>query len=220
MSEAFIVRRGGAGTGKFFACISVTYDADGVCTCTDGVKTFTADGVNGKYVFHVPYAGEWTLTSVSSSRTLTKTVTVENQFDTKLVNLKEFLLYDNGTQIYEWEANVSNVFKETYMEISGASGTDRYVRTKTTNLVHVEYFSELCIEYMHVGTGSRCLMRTGLYGANGTTESVTVNPDAPTLGERLVLRIPVDSIAGDYVVGIHLNTSTSAKAHIFKVWLE
>lgn len=81
MGEAFITRRGG---GIPYAVIGVTYPEGGVCTCTNGTLTLTANDTSGKAVFVIPEAGTWTVKAVSGSRTASKAVsiTAEGQVET------------------------------------------------------------------------------------------------------------------------------------------
>lgn len=76
MGEAFIVRRGGGGTGKLFAAIGVTYPAGSVCTCTMGSKTLTAKDTSGQALFAIPSAGDWTVKAVSGTQTASAVISV------------------------------------------------------------------------------------------------------------------------------------------------
>lgn len=219
MAEAFIVRRGGS-SGNVFAFIKVTYPEGSVCTCSNGSKTLTAKDTSGEFIFSIPVAGTWTVSCTNGDKTTQKVVTINNQGESHSVMLAyEYVLYDNGARLVEWDS--SSKFKETYIEMAGASGAAAAVSTSATSLLHIEGFTNLCIDYMNTGaSGSRAIRHTGVYDANGTTEIAVADPEGVVNNQRLVLQIPVDNVTGDYRVIIKSNTSTSSKFNVYKVWFE
>jgi hypothetical protein len=51
------------GVGKLFALIVANYPEGSICTCTDGDKIFKAKTGTTKYLFPIPHAATWTVTS-------------------------------------------------------------------------------------------------------------------------------------------------------------
>lgn len=104
MAKGTIVSKG-AGGGKLFAAIDVTYPKGSSCICTKGSKTLRAKDDSGHWIFSIPEAGEWTLTATdktdpSKSKSQKVTIETEGQFET--VSLAyEFVLFDSGAKV-EW----------------------------------------------------------------------------------------------------------------------
>jgi hypothetical protein len=75
MGEAIITRRGGVGSdAAAFALIFAYFTPGQSCTCSNGTQTLYAGSASsGKWVFEVPSAGNWTVTSGDN---LNKTVTI------------------------------------------------------------------------------------------------------------------------------------------------
>ena len=110
---------GGSGGGNLsnaYAVISVTYPSDGVCTCSDGVKTLRATGNSGFYVFAIPYAATWTVSVTNGVDTSSKSVVISSQYQVESVALSYTIyLFQNGAYegIWEgkswWSSNISTV---------------------------------------------------------------------------------------------------------------
>lgn len=97
MGSCFITRRGG-GTSKAYAAIGVTYPAGSTCTCTDGAKTLTLKNTSGQGLFIIPYAGTWTVTAVSGSKSTSKSVSITAEWQVETVKLNfEIVLFDGST---------------------------------------------------------------------------------------------------------------------------
>lgn len=79
---------GGAG-GKAFAAISVTYPAGSVCTCSSGSKTLKAKDTSGRFLFTVPFGGEWTVKAENGATgeytDTTVSVSANNVYSVQLV---------------------------------------------------------------------------------------------------------------------------------------
>lgn len=91
MGEAIITRRGGGDTAAF-ALIFAYFTPGQSCVCSNGAQTLYAGSTSGKWVFEVPSAGDWTVTSGDN---LNKTVTISGAGEVKVVVLKMYL-YSSG----------------------------------------------------------------------------------------------------------------------------
>ena len=99
MGNAFIVRRGG-GMREPYAVIYAHYPSGAVCSCTDGSTTLTAPaGADEDWVFLLPNAGTWTVSSVVGGITNTKTVTISGQYQCEYVNLGRIYLLRDGVNV-------------------------------------------------------------------------------------------------------------------------
>ena len=110
MSEAFITRRGGAGSGKAFAVVGVTYPSGATVTCTNGTKTLTTKDTTGTALFVIPSAGTWTVTAVNGSQSTSKSVSITSEGQVESVTLSfELVLFDGGVVSgYAWDASYND----------------------------------------------------------------------------------------------------------------
>ena len=93
------VNTGGGGI-KTFAFIVVTYPEDSICTCTDGIKTFSAKDSSGTWVFAIPYAGTWTVSVTKGASTRSKAVSIVTKGQSEKVAFGG-MLYDSGNEFTE-----------------------------------------------------------------------------------------------------------------------
>lgn len=92
MGKGTIAIRGGGCAGKAYAIIHATYPEASTCTCTNGAKTLNAKGTNGVYIFPIPEAGEWTVTSGDKSQT----VNITEKGQVEIVNLDVLYIVKDG----------------------------------------------------------------------------------------------------------------------------
>ena len=113
---------GGAGGGTAFAYIGVIYPVGATLTCSDGRKTLRAKDTTGMYVFGVPYAATWTVTSVQGSSTNSENVVISTLWQDEIVNLSGWdgTFFDRGDQYVDvtggWAIN-----SELYYPFSNVS---------------------------------------------------------------------------------------------------
>jgi hypothetical protein len=84
-----------------FAFIAVTYPAGSTLTCTDGVKTLTAETTIGSYVFCVPYAATWIVTATDpadSTNTKSKTVEITIEGQLEVIDIVNIILWGKGSE--------------------------------------------------------------------------------------------------------------------------
>lgn len=81
INAAFETLRNGFGQGGIvdaYAVISVDYPEGSTCICTNGITTFTAGDINGKWLFFLPSGGEWIVSCTYESKsTESSPITVE-----------------------------------------------------------------------------------------------------------------------------------------------
>lgn len=96
MGDAFITRRGG-GIKEGYALIAVTFPTGSVCTCTNGSKTLRAKDTGGAFLFAIPEAGTWVVSCTDGTKTSTKSVVIDSQYQTESILLAyELVLYDGS----------------------------------------------------------------------------------------------------------------------------
>ena len=102
MSLVFNMVGGGAAGGAELPAIYVTYPAGSVCTCTNGVKSFTAKDTTGFWLFAGLEVGTWTVTTTDpSGENAPESQTVEITTAGQIVNVElsyVLWLYKNGNE--------------------------------------------------------------------------------------------------------------------------
>lgn len=97
MSEALLFQRGGP--GRLWAAIRAEYTPGAVCSCSDGVCSFTAEDTSGVWIFPIPYAADWTVTAVSGSKSKSETVSITQAGQLGSVSLVlQLTLYSPGNE--------------------------------------------------------------------------------------------------------------------------
>lgn len=113
MSLVFnMVGDGGAAGGAELPAIYATYPAGSVCTCSNGVKTFTAKDTTGFWLFAGLEVGTWTVTTTDpTGESNPVSQAVELSADNPLVNVElsyVLWLYKNGNEYIDvtggWQA--------------------------------------------------------------------------------------------------------------------
>ena len=89
----------GGGSGSAFAVIAVSYPPGSICTCTDGIKTFTAKDTSGQVLFIIPYAATWTVTATDGTNNKSQSVEIssEGQFESVVLKYRSDY-YINGVK--------------------------------------------------------------------------------------------------------------------------
>lgn len=82
-----IILGGGGSGGDVYAFIVTTYPAGSVCTASNGSTTLTAGDTSGSWVFKLPAAGTWTVTSTDGTDTATATVVISTEGQSESVEL-------------------------------------------------------------------------------------------------------------------------------------
>ena len=82
-----IILGGGGSGGDVYAFIVTTYPAGSVCTASNGSTTLTAGDTSGSWVFKIPAAGTWTVTSTDGTDTATATVVISTEGQSTSIEL-------------------------------------------------------------------------------------------------------------------------------------
>ena len=89
-----------SGEAAPYAVIGVTYPSGSTVTCTNGLKTLTANDTTGKAIFVIPSAGTWTVKAVKGSKSKSKAVSITAEGQVETVTLMfETILFDGGDNI-------------------------------------------------------------------------------------------------------------------------
>lgn len=112
-----IILGGGSG-GDVYAFIVATYPAGSVCTASSGSTTLTAGDTSGSWVFKIPAAGTWTVTSTDGTDTASAPVVISTEGQSESVTLQYFpegykklsYIQTSGTQALKLEFASMDVF--------------------------------------------------------------------------------------------------------------
>ena len=129
MQEAIATKSAG-GVAEPFAFITVTYPEGSVCTCTDGVETLTAKNTDGTYVFCVPYAATWTVTSTdpednAKTKSQIVEITEEGQFESVVITYNLYIITTGYDKVgLTTSGNVYEADGDGYYYIQGSAYYD------------------------------------------------------------------------------------------------
>lgn len=87
-----LINRCGGGS-SFAALIQVTYNAEAICTCSNGSKTLTAPDTSGRATFKVKSKGTWVVTVTKDGASETKSVEVVSDGALYSVEVFTFRIY-------------------------------------------------------------------------------------------------------------------------------
>lgn len=217
----------GGGSGSAFAAIAVSYPPGSICTCTDGIKTFTAKDTSGQVLFIIPYAATWTVTATNGTDTKSETVEIsaEGQLESVKLSYRLYIVKD-GVDITEvtggWEVleqgnstptfgteNGAFYFKPTY-----GGGVAKIATSKSVD------FSAYSTLYFDAQSASSEYATGAVHnalndGSNNIVGSVSMNPT------RTTVSIPLDAITPRNALYVVLgDRSLSGVVYIYNIWAE
>ena len=213
MGEAFITRRGGAGTS--FANIVVKYPIGATCTCTNGAKTLIAKDTSGAAIFYIPATGTWTVAATLGSKSASKSVSITTKGQIESVELIFDLILFDGTDNTAitggFKMQIGNGSSATISDAPISDGKislwkgDAYVGAYPANKVDITNYSTLYVNvnsaksFKYVATVG--IIRSDLtvqqvmdYGAYGGT-GFAAKQDFVKGDNSLI--IPVDALSGE-----------------------
>jgi hypothetical protein len=197
---------------KLYAAIRVTYPAGQTCTCSDGSRILKAKDTDGDWLFAVPRAGTWTVTSGDKS----KTVEISREGQSVNVNLDESHIVLDGEGFAEsvtMTALNGGSFKTVSgaVEIYGNGNGNAYFYTGD---VDVSKFS-----LMKVRMKGNTYASFGLGGKTAAPMTYSVQPKANNVEETLSLDL--SEVSGTYNPGIYINLYTpEICATVYEWWFE
>lgn len=103
---------------SFSGAISITYPSGFVCTCSDGISTFTSPDTSGNWICIVPNAGDWNVKCTDNyDRNDEKTVSIDINGESKFVELTfwDGTIYDAGNEYTEYTGGI-----QLYQDVSGS----------------------------------------------------------------------------------------------------
>ena len=219
MGEAFITRRGG---GTPYAVIGVTYPSGSVCTCTNGTRTLTAKGADGKAIFVIPSAGTWTVKAVKGSDSASKAVsiTAEGQAATVTLVYWDGTIYDAGNeytaQTGGWTcvvngsgtAYATKTNNQLFVSVNQTSST-AYARTANkislTGFTKIQATVSAQTHSSSWGGNERCKL---LVSANADLSDPVASAQ-PTTNDAQTLSLDIN-LTGTYYVGIKAAAGTAS----------
>lgn len=226
MGDAFVVRRGG-GSSKLFAAVGVIYPTDDACTCSNGKKTLTAKGVNGRWVFPIPEEGTWMVVAGDKI----KEVSIEHPGQCELVNLAALYLFKEGAGVQsDWTAlfggftNAS--VSSSKMELSGGSSAYMSMCAAVTsaNAISLKGYSKLVFDV------ETSLANTAWIGVskkkfvwNETQTTISRNnseryTDLKSI-ERKEVSVDISGLDDDFYVFV-ASDGMNVITKVYNIWLE
>jgi hypothetical protein len=220
----------GGGT-KLFAAIGVTYPVGSTLTCTNGTKTLTAKTTSGQWVFAVPEAGTWTVTSGTKSKSVS--ITKEGQFET--VNLaQEYLFKENEGVVSEWDALLGGYSQAavTAQKMTLFGGDAVYnsssAAVTTNNAVNLDGFTKLIFDmqtdmvanqgaYAWVGVSAKKFTRGPESSTISKSNSAAYTELSATNRDRVV--VDISDLSGNYYV-FAASDGMKIETTVYNVWLE
>ena len=183
----------GGGT-KLFAAIGVTYPAGSTLTCTNGTKTMKAKTTSGQWVFAVPEAGTWTVTSTDptdSTKTKSQSVSItsEGQFESVELNFA-LVLIENGTPVQGYAWNTPNANYPTYKVIKPIIENIKQYK----NMVYTIYIKDLANTSANFKIG---LFSGLLYTTEAQVSTYDMNSGITDKGNAKEFTIPIASTVPD-----------------------
>lgn len=189
-----------AGGGEAFAVIEAIYPAGAVCTCGMGDKILVAENSDGRFMFNIPKAGEWTVTARDGDRLASQTLEIQEGRAYFVELMFSLVLFDNGednTEITGGWTNVSgdrvSCTASTYS--AGTGETEGTSSSGTKNAVDLTEFSTLKF-YNAVSSHSGASVGQAWFGVSGaetrleksSAEELSVDISAVTGAKTIYVR--------------------------------
>ena len=226
MGEAYLFGTGG-GVGKAVAAISVEYPENSTITCvhTTGKRGKNV-GTEGKALFILPIAGEWTVTATNGEKSKSEVVIV-GEGEAKAISLAyEFIIYNGAERIplTIWKNSSAQVtIGDDFITTKGGSSygehwiyvpissipIESYKTVKCTGYV-TSRLASMDNRYQHIGF----LKQLYGNGNNAHTTNCVAYASLPTSESTISLAIPTS------VTGTYLGVGGSDSCKIKKLWLE
>lgn len=215
------------GTAKYFAAIVVTFPTGSICTCTDGVKIFTADDGSTAYIFAIPYTGTWTVTIKESENDegVSESFLISEEGQCESVTLSYSIdLFNSGDKCTAITGGWDFV-SGSYISISlnDTSGYGSYGEANTTNQISLQGKKNLCCEVSSASTEGDNFY----FGLTNEldTELLDNYKAYVTITGTGIFRLDVSKFTSTYYVSIlgragANNWSDVASCKIKRVWLE
>ena len=208
-----IVPVSGGGT-KLFAAIGVTYPSGSTLTCTNGTKTLTAKTTSGQWVFAIPEAGTWTVTSTANdgsgnSKSQSVSITTEGQSESVELSYDYYIFksgegFKNGhtgkgiigsVNVASDLSYVDCAKSSTYSVIRGYITPDTDYTKYSTLEVEVELRAVDNTAQFGLVSGSANLPSSNAIGTFAATLDLGTE-----LNVRVVKTLPIENYSGKYYI--------------------
>lgn len=217
---------GGTG-GSSFAFIVATYPSGSTCTCSDGTRTLRAKDTVGAFVFNIPYAATWTVSSTNGTDTDSAKVTITTQGQSQQVFLSyKIYLYRAGNEYSDitggWYLSSQigtggSLTKNTDKMIfkanagDGSSGSGNIISTKQqisfTNYKSLG-FKKLCAKVKSTVNAQAGYVTFYEFGLS-TTNATSGNP----IGQFSLKEEPY--LSGDHIYEVDISAVGTTKYYVF-----
>ena len=231
---------------KLYAAIGVVYPEGTRCSCSNGLREFSAENTSGQWVFAVPEPGSWTLTATDPTGTeapISETVDISSEGQSVNVELSYGLILFNrsdersattggwqavggyaGTQ--GWPGRAPTVTKNTdsYKLSFPANAGSIF---STTNEIDLSDYKTLKALLQHDAAvnltvdqymfGVFDIDTLGMNGMQNAIAKLAIK-DAP-IGQIVELSIDVTTVLGAYNIGFaHYAGTVDVIDKLLKVW--
>lgn len=226
MNDVMILRRGG-GSSELYAAIGVTYPIGTACTCSNGTKTLTAKGTNGRWVFPVPEEGTWIVVAGDKI----KEVSIEHPGQCELVNLAALYLFKEGAGVLsDWTAlfggHTTASISSSKMELSGGESAYMSMCAAVTsaNAISLKGYSKLVFDvetslantaWIGVSSNKFVWAETQTTISRNNSERYT---DLKSI-ERKEVSVDISGLDDDFYVFV-ASDGMNVITKVYNIWLE
>lgn len=227
MGEGFKTRGGGGGIGKLFAAIGVEYPAGSECSCSNGTKTLKAKDTSGKWVFAIPEAGTWTVTSTDGTNSKSLEVEITEQGQSEKVVLSYQLVLLDGADLCEavtggWTGYTSVDENGLYMQAwtnGQIAGTKTASTANTFDRGSYTVLKAIVSDADDVGWGN---YENTIYSQISFGEAAVIIPET---NDEQTVTLELGSVQSGQVAitatgGYYDAVNMYAKIRVKKLWLE
>lgn len=214
----------GSGVGKIFALIAVNFPEGSTCTCSDGTKTLSAKNTSGKWLFPIPYAGNWTISATDGTDSASKVVEIaEGQSVSVTLEYKDYVIHggvladgftiNTTTATYE-VVDGALVFKST--RASNGNGSI----TINANGQAIDLTNRSTLKFDTAATSPRSglldYVQWGVSGATTTKKNLGVaNPV-----ERQIVSVDISKLSSGSISLFISDNPATVELKIYDAWFE
>lgn len=227
-----IILGGGGSGGDVYAFIVATYPAGSVCTASSGSTTLTAGDTSGSWVFKIPAAGTWTVTSTDGTDTASTTVVISTEGQSVNIELAYNIEFVKGGVLTSLPWTIAQGTSYPYAAITQETGdvlfttghsqqatvfgsTDRFDLTDYTTLRLVVASGQSYYNTNHapcVAIGRNRPTCTGTSGSATNLDYLTMLNSYTGGITATTYTIDVSALTGMYYVGVSVAGSSYLSA--------
>ena len=214
----------GSGVGKIFALIAANFPAGSTCTCSDGTKTLSAKNTSGKWLFPIPYAGNWTVSATDGTDSASKVVEIaEGQSVSVTLEYKDYVIHggvladgftiNTTTASYE-VVDGALVFKST----RASSGNGNIIIDANGQAIDLSNRSSLKFdtEATSPRSGTLDYVRWGVSGTSSVQKNLGVANPVP----RQIVPIDISNVSNGSINMFISDNPATVELKIYDAWFE